>query len=97
MKKLMFVVVLLGIAFTPTCFADDSDAAGAGMALAGIALIILGIVVAIAWLVFPFIVISKCNQMIRELKMISGDTAQLIRSARAPNRETSPTAVPSTG
>ena len=71
MKKLLLIIGL-GIALTPTCFADASDAAAAGTAMAGIAAIILGIILAIAWMVFPFIVIGKCNAMIRELKRISG-------------------------
>jgi hypothetical protein len=70
MKKLL-LIIWLGAAFTPACLADASDAAAAGMAMGVVALVILGIVVAISWLVFPFIVIGKCNAMILELKKIS--------------------------
>jgi biopolymer transport protein ExbB/TolQ len=79
MKRKLLLVIGLGIALAPTCFADASDAAAAGVAMASIAAVVLGIVVAIAWLIFPFIVIGKCNDMIRELKRISGDTAQRIQ------------------
>jgi hypothetical protein len=40
------------------------------------ALLALGaIIIAIFWIIFPFIVISKCNEMIRELKKISSAIA----------------------
>ena len=56
-------------------------------ALLSLLFTILGLVLAITWIVFPFIVISKCNQLAR----IAGAIHQELKSIRA---ETKPAASP---
>ncbi|MFZ3375643.1 MAG: hypothetical protein WA183_08825 [Chthoniobacterales bacterium] len=43
-----------------------------GVVGVGIAMAFLAFLIAITWLVFPFVIIGKCNAIIRELKEISG-------------------------
>jgi len=47
-------------------FAEASDSTTIGMGAMALGLIVL--ILPIAWLVFPFIVVSKVNQVIRALR-----------------------------
>jgi len=48
--------------------AQTSDAVSTFGGLIGLCVGIFVIILAIAWLIFPFIVVSKFNQIIRELR-----------------------------
>ena len=50
-------------------FLAQSDAAMGGGAI----LVILSLVVAITWTIFPFIVIAKFNRILRGMEMILGE------------------------
>lgn len=51
-----------------TIIADAATAAGAGLFGAFLALVL--VVVSIAWLIFPFIVISKFNDLLKETRSL---------------------------
>lgn len=50
--------------------AEAADASVFAGGLIGVVVFVIGIALAIAWLIFPFIVISKCNEMISILRRI---------------------------
>ncbi len=49
---------------------DDSTAGFAGAGIVVLLIGVVGLIIAIAWIVFPFIVVSKCNEMIKLLTRI---------------------------
>jgi predicted PurR-regulated permease PerM len=48
-------------------------------------LVAVAFIIAICWLVFPFIVISKCNELVREAKSVGDIASDILAEQRRAN------------